>query len=309
MRRKGKALYYDHGDGRWTPLGSDLARAKRLWADMEYTVEQRTVADLVNRFLQDRQGKRTDSTMAQYRGYASTIAKEWGDLPCETLRAPQIARWRDTKGTGKAWANGVITVLRLAYRAGIEWGWCELNPASGVAFNDPGRRERYLTDAEFVQIRDAAPTWLATAMNVSYLTALRPSDVLAMRWDQVGERLTVLPRKTQRNRVSMSFEITPELRAVFDAAKRRPILGLFVVATDKGRPITLRRLEDHWTTVVRSLGITDCQFRDVRAKAATDADAQGQDAQRLLHHTTRAMTRTYLKLGEVRRVEPLRRKL
>jgi len=53
MRRKGKALYYDHGNGHWTPLGSDLARAKRRWADFECVSTQRGVADLVDRYLTD----------------------------------------------------------------------------------------------------------------------------------------------------------------------------------------------------------------------------------------------------------------
>lgn len=137
---------------------------------------------------------------------------------------------------GKVWANGVLSLLRVAYATGIEWGWCETNPAASVAFNPGDRRERYLSDDEFRRIREHAPEWLVTAMGISYLTALRPCDVVALRWEQVGERVTVLPRKTQKSRVSIAFEITPELRAVLDAAKRRPILGLFVVATEKGRP-------------------------------------------------------------------------
>jgi len=54
----------------------------------------------------------------------------------------------------------------------------------------------------------------------------------------VGERLSVLQVKTG---VRQSFEITPPLRSILEAAKRVPIVGLFVVATDKGRPITARR--------------------------------------------------------------------
>lgn len=309
MYRRGEALYYVGADRRWIRLGSNLAKAKRRWADLEHTVEHRTVGDLVDRYILDKMERRAASTVKQYRSFANAIRKEWGDLPCETLRAPAIAQWRDRAGIGKVWANGVISLLRVAYAVGIEWGWCELNPAASVAFNATDVRGRYLTDAEFTRIREAAPSWLATAMDVSYLTALRPNDVLHLRWDQVDARLTTLPQKTSRSRVSIAFEITPELRAVLEGAKRRPIVGLFVVATDKGRPISLRRLEEHWRDLVRELAILDCQFRDIRGKAATDANAQGQDAQALLHHASAKMTRRYLKHGEVKLAEPLRRKL
>ena len=45
LHRRGKALYYVGADRKWIPLGSDLGRAKRRWADLEYVVEARTVAD------------------------------------------------------------------------------------------------------------------------------------------------------------------------------------------------------------------------------------------------------------------------
>ena len=309
MYRRGKALYYVGADKRWIPLGSDLGRAKRIWADLEVVIEQRTVADLCDRYIDDKMDERAASTRKQYRSFARRVRREWPDLPCDSLRAPQIARWRDMPIVGPGLGNGVISLLRVAYAVGIEWGWCELNPAASVSFNPGHIRERYLTDEEFLQIRAKAPTWLATAMDISYLTALRPCDTVALRWDQIGERVTVLPAKTKRSRVSVAFEITPELRAILEAAKRRPIVGLFVVATDKGRPIKHRRLQEAWAAIVKSLGYVDCHFRDIRAKSGTDADAQGQDAQALLHHTSARMTRRYLKLGQVKKAEPLRRKL
>lgn len=309
MARQGKALYYVGADRKWIPLGSDLAKAKRLWADREYVVEHRTVADLCDRYISEKMGRRAPSTVKQYRSFAGAIRKEWGSLPCASLRPQTLALWRDCPDTGLVWANGVISLLRVAYAVGIEWGWCDANPAANVAFNITDDRDRYITDAEFVAIRSAAPTWLVTAMDVAYLTGLRPCDVLSLRWDQIGERVTVLPKKTRRTKVSIAFEMTPEVVDALNAAKRRPIVGLFVVATDKGRPITLRRMQEHWKAIVERLGIVDCQFRDIRRKTGTDAEAQGQDAQRLLHHASAATTRTYLAFGQVKNAEPLRRKL
>lgn len=308
MARKGDALYYV-ARGKWIPLGSDLARAKRRWADLECVSVDRTVGDLVDRYLADCCDGLADSTRSQYASAANTIRREWGDLPCELLRTGQLATWRDLRSTPKIMANTVISVLRRAYAKALEWEWVEKNPAAATGFNKRQERTRYMTDAEFVVIRAAAPTWLATAMDIAYLTGLRPCDVFGMRWDQAGDRLVVLPRKTRKTRVSISYEITAELRVVLEQAKRRSIVGLYVVATDKGRPITVRRMEEHFATLVKSLGIKDCTFRDIRGKSATDAEAQGQDAQSLLHHTSAKMTARYLKHGRVKKAEPLRRKI
>lgn len=309
MRRKGKAYYHDNGKGKWTPLGSDLARAKRKWADLEYVITERSVADLVDRYLADCCDKLADSTKRQYASAARAIRKEWGDRPCDALRTGEIARYRDHSGIGRVAANTLISVLRKAYAKGVEWEWAPTNPAAAALFNELHQRERYMTDAEFVAIRKAAPSWLVTAMDVAYLTGLRPCDVFALRWDQIEDRVTVLPRKTRKTKISISFTMTPELRAVLDAAKRRPVVGLYVVATDKGRPITVRRMQEHFAGIVKALGIKDCQFRDIRAKTGTDAEAQEQDAQAILHHSSPKMTARYLRHGQTKRADPLRRKL
>jgi hypothetical protein len=49
-------------------------------------------------------------------------------------------------------------------------------------------------------------------------------------------------------------------------------------------------------------------LRDVRAKSASDADSAGQDAQRLLGHTSSNTTRNYLRGRRVVTVEPVKRR-
>lgn len=88
MYRRGKALYYVGGDRRWVPLGNDLSRAKRLWAEFECVQDSHTVADLVSHYIADKMQRRAPSTVKQYRSFANTIRREWGSLPCEALRAP-----------------------------------------------------------------------------------------------------------------------------------------------------------------------------------------------------------------------------
>lgn len=307
LHRKGGAFYYvTHPGRKWIPLGSDLGRAKRKWADLECMHDGETVDSLIERYLADCIAKRAASTAKRYKLFRQTIAKEWGPLPVNLLQSWQIARYRDRAGVGKVWANGVISLLRVAYAKAVEWGWVNINPAAAVAFNETSVRDRYLKDDEFRAIRANAPDWMRTAMDLAYLTAMRPSDLVALKWEDVGDSIAVRQRKT---RTRHAFNMTPELEAVLASARERPILGLYVVASAKGRPISERRLQKAWRAAATAAGICDAQFRDIRAKAATDAEAEGMNYQALLGHTTRQMSDRYVKAKRTIRAQPLGRRL
>jgi integrase len=96
---------------------------------------------------------------------------------------------------------------------------------------------------------------------------------------------------------------------VIDQARQRRVLGLYVVADDKGRQITKGRMERAWQAARAAAGVEDIQFRDIRAKSATEAERRGQDYQKLLGHTSAAMSERYLRGRRVERVEPLKGKL
>ena len=290
--RRGARFYYVTVAGRWIPLGKDLAQARRKWADIECLGVGSTVRELVWSYFDAKVAGGKAATVKQYRAYANGIDAEWGRLPADQLTRVHVARYRDRPGIGKVWGNGVISLLRVAYRWAGETNDELGNPGAGVAFNPIESRSRYLEDAEFSAIRAAGPRWMRTAMDVAYLTGLRPSDVLALRWDMVGDRLAT---RTQKTGVKLAFELPPALLAVLDEARQRPILGLYVVASDKGRRIRLQRWQDTFRSACKALGIKDATPRDIRAKAATDAEAAGLDYQALLGHTSRRMSDRYLK--------------
>lgn len=293
--RRGVRFYYVTPAGRWIPLGKDLVQSKRKWADMECLGVGSTVRELVWSYFDAKVNvpNAKAATVKQYRAFANAIETEWGKLAADHLTRVHIARYRDRPDIGKIWANGVISLLRVAYRWAGESNDELGNPAQGVAFNPVGDgRERYLTDAEFSAIRAAGPRWMKTAMDVAYLTGLRPGDVLSLRWDMLGERMATRAEKTG---VRLAFELPPALLEVLAEARQRPILGLYIVANDKGRRISLRRWQDAFRTTCKTLGIADATPRDIRAKAGTDAEAAGLNYQALLGHSSKRMSDKYLK--------------
>lgn len=302
LYRRGDRFYYVTHERRWIPLGKDLARAKRLWADYECLGCAGNVADLVDRYVSDCMGKAAASTVRQYKAFANVISREWPETPADLLTPPELARFRDRSAPG--WGNGVLSLLRVAYAKGVEWGWVASNPAAAVKFNAMQVRDRYLTDEEFRAIRAELPRWAQIWADLSYCTALRPSDALGLRWEQVGLALQTRTRKTN---VRQAFAMDTGLREVLEAARARPILGLYVVANDKGRPMSLRRLQSAWRAACVAAGVLEAQARDVRAKAATDAKAAGLDFQAMLGHSERRMSERYVKVKGTVSAPTLRR--
>lgn len=303
MQQKGSAYYYVYNakPRKWEPLGNDLARAKRRWAEIESGPgTSLSVGDLAQQYM-DRE-KRSDGTTIQYRSYQLALAKAF-PIPAAQLRSMHVALWRELQSHRKNYANGCIALLMAAARVGHELGQCELItvglwPVTG--------RDRDLLPAEFLAIRNSAVEWLQVAMDIGYLTAARPSDIRALRWDQVGDVVGMRQKKTLQR---MKFIMNEDLAEVFSRAKQRPILGLYVVATDKGRPVSRRVFGDAWRAARAASGIEDAQFRDIRAMAAKASEEGGQDFQALLGHTTRAMSMKYLKGRRTIKAEPLRKRL
>ena len=303
MARKGMRYYYvcNSKPRKWLPLGPDLAAAKRRWAEIEAAGRgDISVGDLVQRFI-DRE-VRPERTLTQYRSYHKAIAEAF-PIPAAELRSQHVALWRELQAHRKGTANGCIAVLQAAFRLGHEMGLCELITVTKWHLAD---RDRVLSDDEFRRIRAGAVEWLQVAMDLAYLTGSRPSDILALRWANVGERIAMRQIKTKAR---LEFDLTPDLSSVLDRARQRRIVGLYVVATDKGRPVSRWMLNDAWRAACDAAGVLDAQFRDLRPMAAAASEAAGQDYRKLLGHTTQAMSDRYLKGRRTIAANPVRKKL
>ena len=307
MARKGVALYYvtKGQPRRWIPLGADLARAKRLWARYESFAPSLTVGELAEQYVDDHEG--AGRTIAQYRSYCRSIAAGFPDLPADELTAPMLGLWCDENRHRKGVVNGCLAVLKGAYKRGRRLGIVTADPARDVDAYAMAARDRYVTDAEFVRVRAKAPRWLALAMDLARLTGARPVDLRSLRWDAIGaDALTLRQQKTGTRQ---AFAMSPELAAVLETARARPVVGLYVIATDKGRPIGKATLERAWAASCVAAGVRGAQFRDLRGKTATEASEDGQNAQAMLGHASARMTDRYIRGRRTVKAEPLRRKI
>jgi integrase len=305
MARKGANYYYVcNAPRKWIPLGSDLATAKRRWAEHDAPIrtESFTVASLVQKYV-DR-AYRPHSTATQYASYRRAIADAF-PIPAEQLRSVHVALWRElpAQRARPDYTNGCIALVVASCRYGAELGLCQTLTVGKLVVSG---RDRVLTPDEYRSIRTVAPDFLRTAMDIGFLTGARPCDLLALRWSQVGERIELRQKKTGTRQ---EFLLDGDIATVLQQARQRPIIGLYVVATDRGRPVSRNALSAAWRKACADAGVADAQFRDIRAMAAKAGKESGLDYQALLGHSSQAMSDHYIKGRQTIVATPVRRKL
>lgn len=103
-----------------------------------------------------------------------------------------------------------------------------------------------------------------------------------------------------------AIEITGALKTLLDRIASRPRVRVsaFVIQDDCGRPLSAVALRSRFDKARKAAGVS-FQFRDIRAKAATDTGDLAH-SQMLLGHKNRDMTEHYVRSRVGERVKPLR---
>ena len=140
----------------------------------------------------------------------------------------------------------------------------------------------------------------------------RPSDVRKMRWDHIKDRHIEIQQ--EKTRKKLRIEIIGELERVLDRIRKRGVLGMTILTDPKGQPLNqfghfrnqFNKARDAAEEEARKLGIqfTRFQFRDLRAKAATDLE-DDLHAKNLLDHRSVSTTTAYLRSRESKAVAPV----
>ena len=178
------------------------------------------------------------------------------------------------------------------------------NPRQGVkGFKETGR-SRYITDAEFDQVKAQAYSTVIDAMDLALLTGQRPADVLKLKRTDIRDgALWIVQNKTGQR---LGVEVTGELAAVIARINERPrqAISAYLIQDDNDQPLTQFALRSRFDKA-RTLAKVDFQFRDIRAKAATDTGDLAH-SQAPLGHKNRQMTEHYVKTRMGEWVKPLR---
>ena len=164
-----------------------------------------------------------------------------------------------------------------------------------------------MEDAELEAFKAVAGEFLSAYVDFKYLTGLRKGDILKLRLDALTDEGIAVTQAKTGGRLIFLWE--PELRAAVDRIRAlpRPIRGLFLFCTRKGRAYSASGFDSIWQrAMVKAMekGALRERFteHDIRAKTATDDPIH---AQKRLGHKSSAMTDRHIKVRTVERVSPL----
>ena len=269
---------------KWIPLGADLNEARRYEREIVPTKAYRTQKDNARQLRK--------------------LVAAFGHYPIDEIRPVDVHEYMDHRGqVGRIQANREKALLSHIYNHVRAWGYTDApNPCAGIKGHKEKGRDRYISDAEYKAVWLAADPATRDAMDLALLTGQRPADVLKMtRADISDGALHVRQNKTGKR---LAIELSGELAKIVERITAKTARSGQLVVDGNGQPLTQWSLRYRFDAARKAAGV-DFQFRDIRAKAATDTGDLGH-AQRLLGHKTRTMTEHYTRERKGERVRPLR---
>lgn len=334
--------YYNAGDRKEIPLGTDLVEAKRKWAELEGTpLEPIGLAAAFKKYRKDVIPKKAPKTQLLNEAELETLAAYFEGATFKSVKTKHLADYRDDRKTKRRLrkdgtvrdpggkpapvaANRELALFSDLWNYAREWGLTDLpNPCRGLRKNKETPRDNYVDDAVWAAVYAKGGQDLQDALDLAYLSGQRTEDVVsAAERHIVGDAMKVRQGKTGK---FLSIELTDattgyrtELGLLIDRIRERPVRGLKLLLNLDGKPLTRPMLRTRFNdarlaasqdaAAAGDYGLAErikaFQIRDIRPKAASEIDSIEQ-ASKLLGHTKEQITRTvYRRVGE--RVKPTR---
>ncbi|WP_321913508.1 tyrosine-type recombinase/integrase [Paraburkholderia sp. J11-2] len=330
--------YYDHGGKprREEPLGTDFVLAVKKWAEIEGANAPKqarpTFKDAADIYMREvLPGKAPRTQEGNLREIV--FLKEFFDVDSQLdeidpEHIKQYMKWRHRKAlawyaekkrkpppkAGHVRANRELALFSHIFNHAREIGLTKAaNPCAGIKKNEEEGRDVYVEDDIYSRVYECADEPTRDAMDLAYLAGQRPQDTL--NYDERDIRGGFLFIDQGKTGTKLRMEVTGELKSVIDRIRARKsgykVVSTALVVNEKGGRITQNALQKRFEAarVRADVPFDAFQFRDLRAKAATDkTDNTGdiRQAQKQLGHTSVTMTEHYVRKRRGDKVGPTR---
>lgn len=327
------------------PLGSDYVLAVKKWAELTYkkpAVAPGTFAQVLERYWADVIPTKAPLTQAGNEAEKVWLLKFFNDPPApldeiEPVHIRQYLDWRVKQARaaaeaknearrkegkpplpihakhGQVRANREKALFSHVWNYAREHGYTKApNPCQGIKGYRESGRDTFVDDQLLALVMKHATQPLQFALRLAHITAQRPSDVLRMcDADISGGMLHVRQGKTK---AKLRIVIEGELKNLLDElaqfkttqTSQKKVRAPSLLVNEQGDKLTAAMLRNRFDAA--GIDKARFQFRDLRAKAATETDDSGgtRAAQALLGHTTETMTTAYIRHKAGRKVTPHR---
>ncbi|RMX08545.1 integrase [Corticibacter populi] len=347
-RPRGKKIHYYLDTGskprREIPLGSNYIMAVAKWAELtaKPVPVRGTFVEVWDKYKKLKLPDKAPRTQKDNLAEVEYLLRFFGNPPApldsiEPVHIRQYMRWRcglakkdaEAKNElrrkqgrplmeipaniGHVRANREKALFSHVWNFAREEGYTKQpNPCAGITGYREEGRDVYVDDDLMDRVMAVAGKPLQFALRLAEITGQRPADVLRMsEADIAGGFLNVKQGKTKAKlRIAIQGELATLLTEIQAYKKSHQVHALAILVSETGQPMTYNALRNRFDAARDRAGIDkgSFQFRDLRAKAATDADdvADIKTAQAMLGHTTEAMTAHYIRHRVGKKVKPIR---
>lgn len=325
-RVRGKVTYYYYDQRPKKPgevaLGKVYADAVRKWAELEST-EHAVPAIILFRHAAERYLKqvvptKAERTQADNLHEMAKLMEFFDDAPLSAMKPMHVNQyldWRTKHGTtALIRANREKALLSHVWNKAREWGYTDAaNPCKGIKGKKEKGRKVYVEDDLLALVYAKADQSLRDAIDLAYLSGQRVADT--RKFDETDIKdgwLHVTQNKTdERRRIS----VQGDLAAVIDRIRQRKracvVYHTRLIVNEDGRPLGKDALRYRFDKARERAKIDKdlFQFRDLRAKAATDKSESSGDirqAMKQMGHGSVTTTERYVRNRRGDKVTPTR---
>jgi len=300
-------VYHKHGaywfvgaGKKWKRLAADYPEALRQLAILlAKDAPTCTIELLIAKYDAEELSSKAAKTQQGRRQEFKTLRKVFGHMQAEDIEPHHVwTFWTERSRTEQARheIRALSTLLTYARRIGAR---VRPNPCFGLQLPQSQSRDRYVTDEEFLLVRNLAPPMIGYAMDLALIAGMDQSTIRKLERRHITDDGIQFERG--KTNVLQLIEWNDELRAVVKAILAlRPQLRRALICNRRGQPYSLNGFQSQWQRVMRKAkkaGLaTVFHFHDLRAKSASDAGSDQEAADRLGHGDVKLTRRVYRRL-------------
>ena len=209
---------------------------------------------------------------------------------------------------GKTRANRVLEIVRSMFNKGIQWGYCEKNPAHGFRKNVLASKNEYLQPEQlqtvFEKLSIMENKKAANIIRLLILTGARIGELLKSEWTHfdLDRGLWTKPAALTKQRRVHIIPLSPEAVGLLRSIKSEATAGLVFPSAVGGY---IHDIKKPWQWLRKEAGIEKYRIHDLRHTYASLLISNGETLAvigKLLGHSQNQTTMRYAHLFD----EPLR---
>ncbi len=284
--KKRNSYYYTptiDGKTKWLPLGKDQVKAMLKYNQYEAGTKEVTVNQLLDYYVRSDKYLKNGLSIETIRTYEigmKHVRCSLGNAAAASLNGTDISRFIESRPGSSG--NSCVSPLSNAYQAGIPAGLVSATPfkKGDIVYKKTPVRVKVVEADEIKRVREEICMEGRVFIDITLITALRRSDVMALTKDNVTEKgLEVAVRKKRSKHQVLIFPWTPELRY---------LMNFLPFITNPNA------MSQRFARAGKRAGVDDLTCHDLRRWALQEAKRRNLKPQELAGHDSPRTTANYL---------------